>query len=74
MSAESSPSPAAEPVCPLCGAAISDAAMQCESCGMTLEGVGKRPDPFPRRILWMWAGALLAIFLVVLLVVAVIPD
>jgi hypothetical protein len=41
---------------------------------MTLEGVGNRPDPFPRRILWMWVGALLAIYLVVLLVVAAVPD
>jgi len=58
----------------MCGEPITAAAMQCESCGMTLEGVGNRPDPFPRRVLWMWAGALLAVYLVVLFVVVVVPD
>jgi predicted nucleic acid-binding Zn ribbon protein len=61
-------------LCALCGEPVADDAMQCESCGMTLEGVGNRPDPFPRRVLWMWAGALVVVYLVVLLVVAVVPD
>jgi len=32
--------------------------------------VGDRPGPFLRRTLWVWAGALLAIYLVVLAIVA----
>jgi predicted nucleic acid-binding Zn ribbon protein len=70
------PAPSAPPgaVCPLCGEPISSDAIRCPACGMTLEGVGNRPDPFPRRILWLWAGALLAVYLVVLLMVATVPD
>ena len=37
---------------------------------MTLAGVGGRPAPFTRRSLWLWAGGLLAIYLVVLVIVA----
>jgi hypothetical protein len=37
---------------------------------MSLMGVDGRPGPFSRRTLWWWAGALLAIYLVVLAVVA----
>ena len=38
---------------------------------MTLAGVGGRPPAFNRQTLWFWAGALLAIYLVVLVIVAV---
>jgi hypothetical protein len=38
---------------------------------MTLAGVGERPAPFNRRSLWLWAGGLLVIYLVVLVIVAV---
>jgi hypothetical protein len=41
---------------------------------MTLAGTGDRPGPFLRRTLWVWAGALLAIYLVVLVLVATVQD
>ena len=33
---------------------------------MTLAGIDGRPGPFSRATFWWWAGALLAIYLVVL--------
>jgi hypothetical protein len=38
---------------------------------MTLDGVGGRPAAFDRQALWSWAAALLALYVVVLLVVVV---
>ena len=73
MSAEPAPSPPPE-VCPLCGAAVASSAMRCESCGMTLAGTGGRPGMFRRRTLWLWAAGLLAIYLIVLAVVATVHD
>lgn len=60
--------------CPLCGAPVTPEALRCESCGMTLAGVGDRPGSFSRGTLWLWAAALLAIYLVVLVVVATVHD
>ncbi|MEX1008945.1 MAG: hypothetical protein WD271_14015 [Acidimicrobiia bacterium] len=74
MSAEPVPTGRAEQVCPLCGAPIAPSAMRCESCGMTLAGGGDRPGLFTRRTLWLWAGALFVIYLVVLTVVATVHD
>jgi predicted nucleic acid-binding Zn ribbon protein len=74
VTADPAPSAPLAAVCPLCGEPVAADAMRCTACGMTLEGVGDRPDPFPRRILWLWAAALLAIYLVVLLIVATVPD
>ena len=59
--------------CPLCGATVQPNDLRCPSCNMTLAGVGGRPGPFSRRVLWWWAAALLLIYLVVLAVVALIP-
>ena len=70
---ESAPS-AKESVCPLCGVRVAPTAMRCESCGMTLAGTGGRPGPFLHRTLWVWAGALLVIYLLVLVVVASVHD
>jgi hypothetical protein len=36
---------------------------------MTLAGVGGRPPAFDRQAVWLWAGALLVIYLVVLAIV-----
>jgi predicted nucleic acid-binding Zn ribbon protein len=76
VSAEPEPVPATPTLsaCPLCGTPVAPASMRCEACGMTLAGTGDRPGPFLRRTLWVWAGALLAIYLVVLLVVATVHD
>jgi hypothetical protein len=41
---------------------------------MTLAGTGGRPGMFTRRTLWLWAGGLLLIYLVVLVVVATVHD
>jgi hypothetical protein len=70
MSAEPESAPAAPntSVCPLCGARVARAVMRCESCGMTLAGTGIR------HTLWVWAGVLLVIYLIVLAVVASVHD
>jgi len=36
---------------------------------MTLAGIGARPAAFNRQSIWYWAGALLAIYVVVLAIV-----
>ena len=55
--------------CPLCGASVGGQAARCPECNMTLAGVGGRPPAFTRQAVWYWAGALLAIYLVVLAIV-----
>ena len=74
MSAEPAPSAPVETICPLCGAPVEPAALRCDSCGMTLDGTAGRPAMFSRRTLWLWAGALLLIYLIVLAVVATVHD
>ena len=68
------PSAVVASACPLCGRVVQPTELRCPSCNMTLAGVGGRPGPFSRRVLWMWALALLAIYLVVLAIVAVVPS
>jgi hypothetical protein len=60
--------------CPLCGTVVQPTDLRCPSCNMTLAGVGGRPGPFSRGVLWAWALALIAIYLVVLAIVAVVPS
>ena len=59
--------------CPLCGAAVRATDVRCPVCNMALAGTGGRPGPFSRRVIWLWAVAMLAIYLVVLAVVALVP-
>ena len=59
-------------VCPLCGAPVAPSDARCRECNMTLAGVGGRPAPFTRASLWRWAAGLLAIYLVVLVIVALV--
>ena len=59
-------------VCPLCGAPVGSDDERCPACNMTLAGVGGRPAPFTRWSLWRWAAALLAIYLLVLVVVVAV--
>ena len=58
-------------VCPLCGSAVAPSDARCPDCHMTLAGVGTRAPAFNRQSVWYWAGALLAIYLVVLAIVVV---
>lgn len=59
--------------CPLCGTVVGPNELRCPRCNMTLAGIGGRPGPFSTRVLWSWALALLAIYLVVLAIVALLP-
>jgi hypothetical protein len=64
------PAPAASiETCPLCGARVRGDDERCPECNMTLAGVGRRPGRFSRQSVWVWAAALLAIYLVVLAIV-----
>jgi predicted nucleic acid-binding Zn ribbon protein len=56
--------------CPLCGSAIAPSDARCPDCNMTLAGIGARAPAFTRHSVWVWAGALVAIYLVVLAIVA----
>jgi predicted nucleic acid-binding Zn ribbon protein len=56
--------------CPLCGTAVAADEIRCGSCGYHLAGVGGRPSAFDRQALWWSAAALLGVYLVTLLIVA----
>jgi predicted amidophosphoribosyltransferase len=55
--------------CPLCGAPLVANDARCPECNLALDGVGARPAAFNRRSIWIWAAALVAIYLVVLAIV-----
>jgi predicted nucleic acid-binding Zn ribbon protein len=57
--------------CPLCDAPVALGAARCGDCGMTLELAAGRPRVFTNRVFLLWAAGLLAVWLVVLVVVAV---
>jgi hypothetical protein len=61
------PAPA---TCPLCGASVAADAARCADCGYSLAGVAGRPAPFDRRALWWCAAALVAVYGITLLIVA----
>jgi len=63
------PAPRAE-FCPLCGAPLAAHDARCPECNLALDGLGARPAAFSRRSFWIWAAALVAIYLVVLAIVA----
>jgi hypothetical protein len=76
VSAEPDPVPAprreqngVSETCPLCRVAVAATDARCPACNMTLAGIGARPAAFTRQSVWYWAGALLAIYLVVLAIV-----
>jgi hypothetical protein len=59
-------------VCSLCGSPLAAAAERCSACG-TVIGIGPgTPSPFSRPALWAMVGGLLAIYLVVAGVVALL--
>ena len=43
---------------------------RCPECGMTLAGVGDRPGAYSRAALWWTVAAFVAVYVVVLAVVA----
>jgi hypothetical protein len=47
--------------------------MRCPSCGLYQELGAERPNPFRQKALWVLIGVLIAVYAVVLFVVAVIP-
>jgi predicted nucleic acid-binding Zn ribbon protein len=55
--------------CPLCGSAIAPNDARCPDCNMTLAGIGARAPAFTRHSVWVWAAALVVIYLVVLAIV-----
>jgi hypothetical protein len=59
--------------CPLCGATVQASELRCPQCNMTLAGIDGRPGPFSRRALWAWVAALLVVYLVALVIVAIAP-
>jgi hypothetical protein len=65
-------SPAAS-ACPLCGAATGATDVRCPECSMSLAGTGGRPGALGGAVIWWWALVLLAIYLVVLAIVALVP-
>jgi hypothetical protein len=44
--------------------------VRCSECGLHLAGVAGHPRPFSSRALWWSAAALLAVYLLTLLIVA----
>jgi hypothetical protein len=54
----------------LCGASVAADASRCGDCGYSLAGVAGRPAPFNRQALWFGVAALVAVYLVTLLIVA----
>ena len=70
MSAQIEPSAPTPAACPLCGTQVAADAMRCAACGYHLAGFAGRPAPFSRQALWWSAAALLGVYLLTLLVVA----
>ena len=70
MSAQFETPAPAPATCSLCGTAVAADAIRCGSCGYHLAGVGGRPSAFNRQTLWWSAAALLGVYLVTLLIVA----
>jgi hypothetical protein len=55
--------------CPLCALPKAPGA-RCPSCGMTAEFGPDRPNPFTGATLWLLAAAIVVLFAITLLVVA----
>jgi hypothetical protein len=61
--------PQAAPTCAVCGATVAPDAARCPSCGLTLPGA-RGGNVLGRHGLWLIAAVLLALYVLVLLVVA----
>ena len=62
-------SPQATPHCAVCGAPVASDAARCPSCGLS-RPAARGGSVLGRRGLWMIAASLLAVYVVVLLIVA----
>jgi len=62
-------SPQATPHCAVCGAPVASDAARCPTCGLS-RPAAQGGQVLGRRGLWMIAAALLAVYVVVLLIVA----
>src|SRR4051812_12324537 len=60
--------------CVLCDTELSPNEHRCPSCGLYQELGADRPNPFRQRALWLLIGALVAVYAVVLMIVAVVPK
>ena len=63
------PAPRATPTCAVCGTPVAADAARCPSCGLT-RPAAQGGSVLGRRGLWVLAAMLLAVYLVVLLIVA----
>ena len=66
-------SPALAQRCSLCDTELGQGAQRCGSCGLFQQLGPNRPDPFRQKALWLLLGVMLAVYLIVLAIVAVIP-
>jgi predicted amidophosphoribosyltransferase len=72
VSAEPTPTAGPDPgtVCPLCATPVATVAKRCPECGYSLAGVGTRSSAYSRAALWWTVAAFVAVYVVVLAVVA----
>ena len=57
-------------VCPVCDTVVSPSATRCPECGYDLAGIGERPVAYSRQALWWTIAGFVAIYVVVLALVA----
>ena len=67
------PAPAPR-ACVLCDTPLDPNHVRCPVCGLYQELGPERPNPFRERALWLLIGVLAAVYLVVLVIVAVLPP
>jgi len=69
---EPTPAPGAPEAasCPLCATPVGPQLERCPECGYTLAGVGDRPGAYSRAALWWTVAAFVAVYVLVLAVVA----
>ncbi len=68
------PSAPAPRACVLCDTLLAPDELRCPSCGLYQQLGPDRPNPFRQGALWLLLGVLAAVYLVVLLVVALLPP
>ena len=56
--------------CPVCGTPVADVLDRCPECGYALAGLGTRPSAYSRSALWWTVAAFVAVYAIILVVVA----